>query len=146
MVLPEQISTQVLGLKDYAFIDGIWADWSPGYDATHDLPHAKDCLRPPGHTDAALGYYRTFFDPKRFGTPEAAAEQGRVWGSPIPQRTLYMHGSQDGLFPLTMQQLSGTYAFMGPGSEVKIVEGVGHFMLVEKPRVVNANILGFLRT
>lgn len=140
----QQISTQIVGLNDFAFIDGIWKDWSPGYDPSRDTPHAKDCLRPPGHTDAALGYYRTFFDPHKFAGPEADAFQAQNWGRPIPQKTLYMHGTTDGLFPMSKQQLSGAYAFMGPGSEVRMVDGVGHFMLVEKPQVVNANILGWI--
>jgi len=35
-------------------------------------------------------------------------------------------------------------AFLGPGSEVERIEGVGHFMLVEKPVEVNGRILRFL--
>jgi pimeloyl-ACP methyl ester carboxylesterase len=139
-----KVSDQVVPLNNFSYIDGIWADWSPGYDAREDLPHAKDCMRPPGHLQATLGYYRTFFDPDKFGTPQAAAEQAATWGRPLTQRCLYMHGSQDGLFPLDTQTLSEVHAFVGPGSEVRMVDGVGHFMLVEKPQVVNANILGFL--
>ncbi len=140
----QQVSNQIVRLNDFSFLDGIWADWSPGYDASHDLPFAKDCLRPPGHLEAALGYYRTFFDPQRFATPQAAAEQAAAWGRPLTQRCLYMHGSQDGLFPLDSQTLSEVHGFLGPGSEVTMIDGVGHFMLVEKPQVVNAHILGFL--
>jgi hypothetical protein len=29
-----QISDTVVPTNDLAFIDGLWADWSPGYDAT----------------------------------------------------------------------------------------------------------------
>ena len=27
------LSDIVVGMDDLAFIDGLWADWSPGYDA-----------------------------------------------------------------------------------------------------------------
>ena len=48
----------VVGMDDLAFIDGLWADWSPGYDGAEDLAHVKDCLRDPANLAAALGYYR----------------------------------------------------------------------------------------
>jgi len=35
-------------------------------------------------------------------------------------------------------------AFLGPGSEVERIAGVGHFMLVEKPTEINSRILQFL--
>lgn len=33
---------------------------------------------------------------------------------------------------------------MGEGSESELIEGVGHFMLVERPEEINDRILGFL--
>ena len=129
---------------DFAFIRDIWADWSPGYDAREDLPHAKDCVREPAHLDAALGYYRTFFDPQRFMTPEMIAQQSETWGKALTQQVLYLHGSQDGLFPLDADTLKRMPALIGPRAEAAMIDGVGHFMLVEKPKEVNSQILGFL--
>lgn len=139
-----RVSNDAVRLDDFKFIDGIWADWSPGYDAGEDLPHAKDCVRNPANLDAALGYYRTFFDPQRFMTPEMIAEQSDTWGKPIPQQVLYLHGSQDGLFPLDRETLSRMPALIGPRAQAVMIDGVGHFMLAEKPDVVNARILDFL--
>jgi pimeloyl-ACP methyl ester carboxylesterase len=139
-----RVSNDAVRLDDFKFIDGIWADWSPGYDASEDLPHAKDCVRNPDNLDAALGYYRTFFDPQRFLTPEMINEQSETWGKPITQQTLYLHGSQDGLFPLDRETLSRMPALIGPRSEAVMIDGVGHFMLAEKPDVVNPRILDFL--
>ena len=139
-----RVSNDAVRLDDFKFIDGIWADWSPGYDAGEDLPHAKDCVRTPANLDAALGYYRTFFDPQRFMTPEMIAEQSDTWGKPITQQVLYLHGSQDGLFPLDRETLSRMPALIGPRAEAVMIDGVGHFMLAEKPDVVNARILDFL--
>src|SRR6056297_537240 len=48
----------VVPMADLAFIDRLWADWSPGYDASADVPHVKDALRDPANLAAALGYYR----------------------------------------------------------------------------------------
>jgi hypothetical protein len=33
----------------------------------------------------------------------------------------------------------------GPGSESELIEGVGHFMLVERPAEINERIVGFLQ-
>ena len=52
------LSDVVVGMDDLAFIDGLWADWSPGYDGTEDIAHVKDALRDPANLAAALGYYR----------------------------------------------------------------------------------------
>jgi pimeloyl-ACP methyl ester carboxylesterase len=93
---------------------------------------------------STLGYYRAFFNPEQFGSPSSAAEQGSTWGKPLVQRTLYMHGTQDGLFPLDAPTQQRVPAFIGPRSEIAMIDGVGHFMLVEKPQVVNSHILGFL--
>jgi len=41
--------------------------------------------------------------------------------------------------------MKGVLASLGPGSEAERIEGVGHFLLVEKPAEVNGRILQFLR-
>ena len=138
------ISDAIVPADDLAFIDGLWADWSPGYDASEELPHVKECLRNPANLQAAMGYYRALFDPTRFGSPEGMKEQEAVWGRPLPQPTLYMHGTQDGCIALDAETAKKIPAFLGPGSEVEQVQGVGHFMLVEKPAEVNSRILRFL--
>ncbi len=48
----------VVPADDLAFIDMIWADWSPGYDAADDLVAAKAAPGDPAHLAAAIGYYR----------------------------------------------------------------------------------------
>ena len=48
----------VIAADDMAFLDRLWQDWSPGYDATEDLRNAKRCLRDPQNLAAAIAYYR----------------------------------------------------------------------------------------
>ena len=48
----------VIAAGDMAFLDRLWEDWSPGYDATEDVRNAKRCVRAAGHLSAAIGYYR----------------------------------------------------------------------------------------
>ncbi len=139
-----QISDAIVPANDLAFIDGLWADWSPGFDAKAELGHVKECLRNPANLQAALGYYRAMFNPARFGSPAGMEEQGAIWGKPIPQPTLYLHGTQDGCIALDAETIKDVAPFFGPGSEIERVLGVGHFMLVEKPAEINARILRFL--
>jgi pimeloyl-ACP methyl ester carboxylesterase len=140
-----QVSDAVVPADDLAFIDGLWADWSPGYDAKEDLPRVKECLRNTPNLRAAMGYYRALFDPARFGLPTAMEEQKAAWGHPISQPTLYLHGTNDGCIGLDPEAAKKVPAFLGPGSKVERIEGVGHFMLVERPTEVNSRILRFLR-
>jgi len=138
------IAGAVVSAIDMAFIDRIWAEWSPGYDATEDLVHAKACLRDPANLEAAFGYYRSYFDPQRIGTAEWAAENGAAYGTLPPQPVLYLHGPNDGCCALDDAAMEKTRALLAPGSEASWVEGTGHFLLVEKPAQVNDRILSFL--
>ena len=48
----------VIAADDLAFLDRLWEDWSPGYDAEEELVRVKRCLREPENLSAAIGYYR----------------------------------------------------------------------------------------
>lgn len=127
-------------LDDLAFIDRLWADWSPGYDATEDLPRVKDALRDPANLGAAIGYYRATLsavglDPR----PEVAALDAAANG-PVPLPTLYLHGATDGCMGADLALAAGA-SLTAPGSRVEVVEGAGHFLHLERPDVVNRLIL-----
>jgi len=139
-----QIADAIVPGNDLAFIDGLWADWSPGYDAKEDLLHVKDCLRHPASLQAAMGYYRSLFDPARFGSPAGMEEQIAVWGRPIPQPALYLHGTQDGCVGLDAATTKNVLDFLGAGSAAERIDGAGHFLQVEKPVQINERILRFL--
>jgi hypothetical protein len=62
----QRVAEDVIRADDFAFIDHIGADWSPGHDPSEDLPRVKECIREQEHFEAALGYYRGQFDPTRF--------------------------------------------------------------------------------
>jgi pimeloyl-ACP methyl ester carboxylesterase len=138
------VSMDVISADNFAFIDRIWADWSPGYDASEDLPKVKECIREPAHFRAALGYYWGQFDPNRFGSEEWAAEQAAAWGKEITQPTLYLHGTQDGCHGCDQEQVDRIPGLCGPGSRSELIDGVGHFMMVQRPTDINKRILEFL--
>lgn len=135
------LAEAAVALEDLAFIDRLWADWSPGYDASADLPGVKDALRDPANLAAALGYYRAMLgdglkDPALAGV-EAAGY------SPMPVPTLYLHGADDGCMGADLvPDLAG--AGHAPGSTSAVLDGCGHFLHLERPDEVNRRILAFL--
>lgn len=125
---------------DFAFIDGLWRDWSPGYDGGEDAARVKESLRDPANLAAAIGYYRAMFDPTR-QVPELTDEQIATTGIP-PQPTLYLHGTDDGCLGADLAAGAGDH--LSPGSRVEMIEGAGHFLQVEKPDEVNRLIVDWV--
>ncbi len=131
----------VVAMDDLAFLDRLWSDWSPGYDAAEDLAHVKDALREPANLTAALGYYRATLgngptDPDLEPVQAAAA-------SPTPQPTLYLHGVDDGCMGVDLADQALDH-LPAEGSRVERVEGAGHFLHLERPEHVNALIVDFV--
>ena len=135
------LSDHVVGANDLAFIDMLWSQWSPGFDATVDLSHVKSALRNPDNLRAALGYYRaTLGDGKR--DPELAVLQQRM-GSEVPtQPLLYLHGENDGCVGREVAQAA--QAMVPPNVTFEYVANAGHFMQLEQPARVNQLITDFL--
>ncbi|MEY2435688.1 MAG: hypothetical protein QOF97_524 [Acidimicrobiaceae bacterium] len=133
----------VVPMDDLAFIDHLWADWSPGYDPAEDLPAVKDALRDPAHLAAAIAYYRATLS----GTgvvPEYQAQEDAINLTP-PQPHLYLHGRDDGCMGVEVAELSEPFLTV-PGSRLEIIDGAGHFLQLEQPEKVNRLILEFVGT
>lgn len=134
------LSDFVVGANDLAFIDMLWSQWSPGYDATEDLVFTKASLREPANLAAALGIYRAalgagYKDP----TLDAIQAAGQGWTT---QPHLYLHGRNDGCIGAEVAQAA---AAMAPTNvTVEFIEDAGHFLHIEQPTVVNARIIEFL--
>ena len=129
----------IVPADDLAFIDQLWADWSPGYDATAELPHVKACLHEPINLSAALGYYRAALGtgPRHPDYDPIEAATGDV----LPQPTLYLHGRDDGCVGVEVAEMATS---MCPWAKVEVVSGAGHFLQLERPSVVNELVVGFL--
>lgn len=136
-----EAAEQMVAADDLAILERFWADWSPGYDATADLRHVRDCLRDPAYLSAALDYYRTLI---RGGDDrcDAYAELERSLGAAAPQPTLYLHGENDGCVGVDLVRESEPH--LAEGSSVRIVESAGHFLHLERPAEINARIVGWL--
>ncbi len=126
--------------ENMAFIERLWADWSPGYDANDDVARVKEAIGAPEHLGAALGYYRAMFAGPP-DDPDAAAAQAAS-ATVAPQPTLYLHGSTDGCMGVDI--IGPVADHLAPGSRVEIVEGAGHFLHLEQPDLVGDHIIGFL--
>lgn len=132
----------MVGADDFRFIQRLWEDWSPGYDASEDLREVRKSLSEPGSLAAALTYYRASLDPSG-DLPRYAGEQAAGM-SLAPQPTLYLHGAQDGCIGSDLADAAKAY-LTSPGSRVHMVANAGHFLQVEQPEVVNTEILQHLK-
>ena len=134
------LSDIVVAANDLAFIDRLWAQWSPGYDAAVDLPLVKAALRDPANLTAALGYYRaTLGNGKR----DARYEEAQLATQAVPtQPMLYLHGRNDGCLGVEIAQTAA--ASLPANVTVEIIDDAGHFLHIEQPAVVNTHIVDFL--
>lgn len=129
-----------LPMDDYAFIDRLWADWSPSYDGLWDVARVKEAIGTPERILAAISYYRALYDPSGHNPDLAGEQNAAAAGVPLP--TLYLHGGADGC--MAVDTVADPTPFLGPGSRMEIVPEVGHFLHLEKPEVVSELVLGFV--
>ncbi|MDX3457680.1 alpha/beta hydrolase [Streptomyces sp. ME02-8801-2C] len=134
------LAEPAVALDDFAFIDRLWREWSPGYE----LPDAeraalKETLRAPGVLTEILGYYRQLFSPP--AEEAARALEARASGA-ITIPALYLHGADDNCFSVEVSD--GMDAVFKKGLERVVVPRAGHFLHLEQPKQVADHILSFL--
>ena len=131
----------VVGANNHAFIEMLWRDWSPGYDASVDLEFIRKSLADPKNLQAALGYYRaTLGDGYR--DPQLSELQNQMAASVPTQPLLYLHGANDGCIGVDVVESAKKIA---PANvKFEVVEAAGHFLQLEQPKVVNKLIYDFL--
>jgi pimeloyl-ACP methyl ester carboxylesterase len=131
----------VVGANNHAYIEMLWRDWSPGYDASFDLEAVKKSLADPKNLQAALGYYRaTLGDGYRDPSLKALQDQ---MGAGVPtQPLLYLHGANDGCIGTEVVEAAKSMA--PANAQFAIVKDAGHFLQLEQPQKVNKLICDFI--
>jgi pimeloyl-ACP methyl ester carboxylesterase len=138
------LAEMAVAADDYAFIDMLWRDWSPGFVAPDDFMRAlKDTFAAGDSLSAALGYYRAMLSPPEEPDP-ALAEVRALIGSPVPVPLLYFQGDDDGCITEDLVAPDEIRPFCPGGFEYELVEGAGHFLHLERPDVVNKATVEFL--
>lgn len=143
-VFQHPLSDAIVPMDDFAFIDGLWADWSPGLStarAATALAAVKESLADNANLAAALGYYRATLsgvgvDPRYDDIQNAGL-------SPVQIPALYLHGTDDGCLGVNFAEPSAAF-LSHPRSRVEVIDGVGHFLQVEDPEKVNRLIIDFI--
>ncbi|HEY2225870.1 alpha/beta hydrolase [Actinomycetospora sp.] len=133
---------QIPGLSEAVLprlVTRLWADWSPGYDSTDDVPRVLAALDSPARRTAALRYYRAWAQRWR-QLPRYRREERAVLGTPT-HPLLYLYGTDDGC---VRAETSALAAGVLPAERVVAVPGAGHFLQLEAPERVAEAITAFL--
>ncbi|MHB8511065.1 MAG: alpha/beta fold hydrolase [Actinomycetota bacterium] len=127
--------------NDLAFIDYLWNLWSPGLDDSAHVSSVKKTLSEPGALEAALGYYRSMFDPAR--QDPALNDMRAAFADPIKAPMMTMMGSNDDLMRTDAAAAQGEL-FNAEFRFEKVAEA-GHFLHREQPDAVSKLIIDWLR-
>ena len=138
------LAEAAVSLNDFAFLDKMWADWSPGWKWTpEEMEALKRCFRTKGTLEAALGYYRATLGPA-LKLPAQPSALATAMAAPIEVPTLMFHGRDDGC--IGAELLVGMEALFQRGLKIEVVPRAGHFVHQEKPELVNRLMLQFLKS
>jgi pimeloyl-ACP methyl ester carboxylesterase len=133
----------LVGADDFALVERLWAQWSPGYDADGDVAAVRESLADTANVLAALGYYRAALGDGR-KDPALDAVQSAA-GEVPPQPTLYLHGRDDGCVGAEVADLATAMTAGADQLTIEVLDDCGHFLHLERPGAVNDRILEFLR-
>jgi pimeloyl-ACP methyl ester carboxylesterase len=134
--LPERI----VPLRDYALVDRLWRDWSPGFELEEGArQRLHECLA--ASMPAPIDYYRAILWP-----PREAAARARAAGGPsrrVTAPTLHLHGERDGC--VDPAATAGQRELVAGPFECELIARVGHFLQLEDPDQVGRRVLRWLR-
>jgi pimeloyl-ACP methyl ester carboxylesterase len=119
--------------NDFAFIDRLWRDWSPGFAPGADyMRELKTCLGQsmPG----PIAYYRALLRDLPAGLRRVRPK--------IETPTLYLHGSNDGC--IAAEVSTGQSRFFRARFEEGLIQGAGHFLHLEAPSEVATKVIDWL--
>lgn len=122
------VAEELLARNDWSLFRE-WLAQSP------DIERSIAGMARPGALSAGLGWYRSNMRPEIWGM--------EVSYPPVAAPVMGIYPSED--FALTEEQMAGSERFVAGPWRYERVEGAGHWVQLEKPEVVNALLLDFLR-
>lgn len=136
------LSDRAVERDDYAFLERLWRDWSPGWRwAEEDMTQLKAVFRVAGVRHSALAYYRAMLNPFLAETRRFAS----LGEGPIAVPTLALTGATDGCLDTRVHDLMDPADYPA-GLHVERLENAGHFLHREQPEAVNARLLDWIRS
>jgi pimeloyl-ACP methyl ester carboxylesterase len=96
-----------------------------------------ECMRQPGHAMAGSRWYRTFQTGEALRWMQGEFDDARV---DVPVR--WLHGTED---PVITPDLLDGYAERISDFEVELVDGVGHWIVEQRPELVLDRVRVFLK-
>lgn len=140
-MLQTSIADVVLERDPFGWLESIWNDFSPGYDATEDVGYLRESLAERAHLDAATkGFFQARMN-REVHLPKYAAEQ-EAGDAEFERPLLYLHGRNDGVFPARLAKLAENA--LGAQGRLVFVDEAGHFLHLEQPEVVGDLVIEFL--
>ena len=121
-----KIAEAAVTLNDFAFLEKMWADWSPGWKwSAEDMEALKRSFRAKGTLEAAIGYYRATLGPV-LSMPVDLKMLAPAMNIPINVPALMFHGRDDGC--IGAETLAGMEKLFSKGLKIELVAGAGHFV------------------
>lgn len=143
MFFQHALAERALAHDDFAMIERLHRDWSPGWRWPAEEREALTAMfRTPGTLAAALGYYRATIGPV-LDDPEQLEASVAAMAVPIQVPGLVIHGADDGC--IGRELVPPMREYFPRGLRVEILAGAGHFLHRERPDEVNRIVLEFLR-
>lgn len=135
------IADRAIARRDFAFIERLWHDWSPGFRLEPgEMEAIKQTFREPGVLHSALGYYRAMLSSRLDDTRRMNA----LADEPIRTPTLAITGANDGCMDTRLYDHVPESCFAAE-YRCERIPGAGHFVHQESPAQVNELLLQWLR-
>ncbi|CAH6721124.1 hypothetical protein CLIB1444_05S04104 [[Candida] jaroonii] len=125
-----------LGSKSY--LNKLWEYWSPSYQFDDDIEPVRKTLLFEDTIDHVTAYYRCVMNPLNI-----RHIRGHIDFDKVP--TLIMGGREDQCMTVRLFELEERKLQKFPNAKVEIVDGVGHFLHRENPKLIGDLILDWLK-
>lgn len=133
------VPERALSARDFALVDRLWRDWSPGYSLPNSLRarlHETFAASGP----APLEYYRAMTRP----AGQALARLRGPLAAKIRVPTLHLQGARDGC--IGPEACDGADRYFSGEFAMQIVPDTGHFLAHERPELVADRAVAWIRS